>query len=187
MFFYQFEHELVFGEDFDGFGIIRTGGGRRFKLPRRRESLADCRHVCGFEITYPEQSFRQTADPRFHLAKKLLKIAFWSNANYPSVPRFGRVSIRVLRKILLSEYFPLELILVPEYCFHVIKSFSDKATEKLFLGQALNKKQRKQERATGSAPEITEGDIARDYFDGFDPNDRTVSAEEEEPEAEESS
>lgn len=47
------------------------------------------------------------------------------------------------RKILLSEYFSLEVILVPEYCFHVIKSFSDKATEKLFLGQALNKKQRK--------------------------------------------
>ena len=37
----------------------------------------------------------------------------------------------------------------------------------------LNKKQRKQERADGNAPEITEADIARDYFDGVDPNARS--------------
>jgi hypothetical protein len=34
----------------------------------------------------------------------------------------------------------------------------------------LNKKQRKEER--GNAPEMTERDIARDYFDGFDPNEK---------------
>ncbi len=37
----------------------------------------------------------------------------------------------------------------------------------------LNKKERKQERASGNAPEITETDIARDYFDGVDPNARS--------------
>ena len=35
----------------------------------------------------------------------------------------------------------------------------------------LNKKLRKQERADGNTP-ITEADIARDYFDGEDPNER---------------
>ncbi len=34
----------------------------------------------------------------------------------------------------------------------------------------LNKKERKQERAAGDAPEMTERDITRDYFDGVDPN-----------------
>ena len=45
----------------------------------------------------------------------------------------------------------------------------------------LNKKIRKQERATGDAPEVTEGDIARDYFDGIDPNDPNAEPEEETP------
>ena len=45
----------------------------------------------------------------------------------------------------------------------------------------LNKKLRKQERATGDSPEITEGDIARDYFDGVDPNSRTDEEEDSAP------
>ena len=41
----------------------------------------------------------------------------------------------------------------------------------------LNKKERKQERASGNVPEITETDIARDYFDGVDPNARGEDVE----------
>lgn len=46
----------------------------------------------------------------------------------------------------------------------------------------LNKKERKQERASGNAPQLTEMDIARDYFDGVDPNDRSEPKDESENE-----
>lgn len=39
------------------------------------------------------------------------------------------------------------------------------------------KHQRKQERATTDQPEMSEGDIARDYFDGILPNGETVDEE----------